>query len=143
MKYVCEVSLDLPRDRVVELFDSVENLYKWQPSLQSFDHLSGDPGHPGAKSKLVYLEGKRRIEMIETITRRNLPDEFSGTYEAKGVKNIMINRFVDESGKTRWITEQEFQFSGLMKLIAPFMRGAFPKQTQKFLNQFKDFAEGA
>ncbi len=143
MKYVCEVSLDLPRDRVIELFDSTENLYKWQPSLQSFDHLSGEPGHPGAKSKLVYLEGKRRIEMIETITRRNLPDEFSGTYEAKGVKNVVINRFLDESGKTRWITEQEFQFSGVMKLIAPFMRGAFPKQTRKFLNQFKDFAESA
>ena len=92
---------------------------------------------------MVFQEGRRRIEMVETITRRNLPDEFSGTYEAKGVKNWVVNRFVDESGKTRWIAEQEFQFTGIMKFIAPFMRGAFPKQTQKYLEQFKAFAESA
>ena len=143
MKYICEVLLDLPRDRVVELFDNTENLSKWQPGLQSFEHLHGDPGQPGAKSRMVFQEGRRRIEMVETITRRNLPDEFSGTYEAKGVKNWVVNRFVDESGKTRWIAEQEFQFTGIMKFIAPFMRGAFPKQTQKYLEQFKAFAESA
>lgn len=52
--------------------------------LQSFEHLSGTPGQVGARSKLVYKMSKRHIEMIETITVRKLPQEFSGTYEADG-----------------------------------------------------------
>jgi hypothetical protein len=36
----------------------------------------------------------REIEMIETILVRDLPNEFSGTYEAKGVFNIVKNTFI-------------------------------------------------
>src|SRR5688572_32451586 len=57
--------------------------------------------------------GKREIEMIETITTRDLPKEFSGTYEAKGVYNIVKNSFVKLSEtRTKYITENEFQFKG-------------------------------
>lgn len=142
MKYECEITIDLPREKVIELFDSTENLYKWQPTLQNFEHVSGTPGQPGAKSRLVYLERGRNMEMIETITSRNLPDEFSGTYETKGVKNWLTNHFYAENGKTRWVMETEFKFSGFMKLMAIFMRGAFPKQTLSSMNSFKEFAEG-
>ena len=43
--------------------------------------------------------GKREIDMIETITVKNLPKEFSATYEAKGVWNEMKNYFeeIDEN----------------------------------------------
>ena len=92
MKYNCEIEIDLPLNRVIELFDSTENLYKWQPGLISFEHLSGEPGQVGAKSKLQYKMGKREIEMIETITERKLPDELSCTYDAKGVFNIVFNK---------------------------------------------------
>ena len=57
MKYSNEIIINLPVSRVVELFDSIENLYKWQPELVSFEHLSGEPGMAGAKSKLLYKFG--------------------------------------------------------------------------------------
>ncbi|MET6991782.1 hypothetical protein [Sediminicola arcticus] len=41
--------------------------------------------------------GKRDVEMIETITVRKLPQEFSGTYKVKGVFNIAKNKFVELS----------------------------------------------
>lgn len=142
MKYTSDIVIDLPRTRVVELFDDPENLKKWQPGLESFEPVSGVPGQPGATSKLVFEDNGRRMELIETITSRNLPDEFSGTYEAKGVHNIISNRFVEEGpNRTRWIAENEFQFSGFMKLVSFFMRSAFPKQTRIYLERFKEFAE--
>jgi hypothetical protein len=110
--------------------------------LQNFEHLSGAPGQPGAKSRLKFKMGKREIEMIETISVRNLPDEFSGTYEAKGVHNIVINKFVKLSeNKTKYITEQEFEFKGFMKIIAFLMPGAFKKQSLKYQTAFKNFVE--
>lgn len=86
--------------------------------------------------------GRREIEMIESITVKNLPHEFSGTYEAKGVWNEVKNFFhaVDEN-TTKWVAENEFQFKGFMKLMGWLMPGAFKKESMKFLEQFKAFAE--
>src|SRR6187399_1715775 len=93
MKYTCRIEINKPLETVVSLFDNPDYLGKWMNGLQSFEPLSGTPGQPGAKSKLKFKMGNREIEMIETITVRNLPAEFSGTYETKGVVNIVRNYF--------------------------------------------------
>ena len=144
MKYSVEIDIDLPVERVIELFDSSENLTEWQPGLQSFEHISGTPGEPGAKSRMVYQMGNRTVEMVETILTRNLPDEFSGSYEADGVYNIVRAKFVPISeNKTRYVTEQEFEMKGMMmRLMAWFAPGAFKKESMKHLENFKSFAEG-
>ena len=142
MKYTVSIDLDLPRDRVIELFDSTENLYKWQRGLQSFEPIEGEPGQPGAKSSMVFQMGKRRFDLVETITLRELPDRFDGTYDAKGVHNVVKNRFVELApDKTRWEADQEFQFQGVMKVMGWLMPGAFKKQSLKYLEDFKAFAE--
>lgn len=142
MKYTTEVEINRPVERVIELFDNPDNLKEWMQGLQSFEHLSGTPGQPGAKSRLKFKMGKRELEMVETIKVRNLPAEFSGTYEAKGVYNIVTNRFVPLGpDKTKYITEQEFQFKGFMKIIAFLMPGAFKKQSREYADDFKNFVE--
>jgi len=142
MKYTVDIEIYLPRERVIELFDNADNMSKWMEGLQSFEHLSGEPGQVGAKSKLVFKMGKRDIEMIETVTVRNLPDEFSGTYDANGVHNIVKNFFVQlPNGNTKYQTEQEFQFKGFMKIIGLLFPGAFKKQSLKYLVDFKRYAE--
>ena len=142
MQYTVEIDIELPRTRVIELFDNSDNMSKWQKGLISFEPISGDPGQPGATSKLVFQMGKRRIEMIETITVRNLPEEFSGTYDAPGVHNVISNRFVELTPeRTRWTSENVFEFKGFMKLMGVAMKGAFPKQSLKYMQDFKAFAE--
>ncbi len=144
MKYKTEVVIDLPRERIIELFDNSENLKKWQPSLIEFKHLEGEAGKTGAKTLLIYDEKGRKSEMTETIIKRDLPDVFVALYEAKGVKNINHNHFhIEDEKTTRWIMTNEFKFSGLMSIIALFMRKAFPKQTLESMNIFKEFAESA
>ncbi|MFT5053779.1 MAG: hypothetical protein ACI97X_000799 [Oceanospirillaceae bacterium] len=59
MQFSCSVEIALPLARVIELFDNSDNLMKWQDGLVSFEHLEGEPGKPGAKSKLVFQNGKR------------------------------------------------------------------------------------
>ena len=120
------------------------NLKKWQDGFVSFEHLSGTPGKPGAKSRMKYQIGKREMELIETITVNNLPQEFSGNYEAKQMINPMTNYFTSpKDNKTTWEAHLEYtQFKGILpKLMAFFMPGVFKKQTQKWLDQFKVFAE--
>ena len=105
MEYTQEIEIALPRSRVVELFDDPENLPKWQEGLQSFELVSGEAGQVGAKSRLVYKQGRRTIELIETIIRRDLPDAFDGAYEARGVYNLSENRFTEIGpDRTKWVS---------------------------------------
>jgi hypothetical protein len=141
VKHSCEVEIGVPRARVVELFDDPAHVLKWQPDLLRFEPISGKPGHPGAQSRLVYGSGKGEFEMIETITDRQLPDEFSGLYETRfGITRIR-NRFVDNGASTRWIVDTEYLPRGIMRLLAPLMRRAIEGQTMKIVNAFKRFAE--
>lgn len=144
MKYTSEIEINKPVEKVIEIFDDPANMDKWMEGLQSFENLSGKPGQVGSKAKLKFKMGSREIEMIETVTVRNLPHEFTGTYEAKGVFNTVKNRFFSLPGnRTRYVTEQEFQFKGFMKIIGFLMPGAFKKQSMKYLSAFKKFAEQA
>ncbi len=144
MRYKTEIIINLPRQRVVELFDSFENLKHWQPGLISHEHISGESGAPGAKTRLLYDMGRRKMEMIETITVRNLPDEFSGTYDASGVHNIVLNYFYDEGESTRWVLDSDFQFHSYMRILSLFMPSSmFKKQTRSSMESFKRYAENA
>ncbi|MGI9547703.1 MAG: SRPBCC family protein [Flavobacteriaceae bacterium] len=143
MKYTTEITVDLPRSEFIKKFDNPENMKHWQKGLASYNFLSGPPGKEGSKMELHYLMGKRKIVMVETIIKNNLPYEFHATYDAKGAHNIQKNYFKDLEGeKTSWISESEFQFSGFfMKLMGLIMPGAFKKQSCKYLEDFKAFAE--
>ncbi|MCP4132753.1 MAG: SRPBCC family protein [bacterium] len=144
MKFTCVVEIDLPVETVIELYDSPENLKKWQDGFVSIEHLSGSPGEPGAKSKLIYTIGKRTIELIETIIKKDLPREFSALYEAETMVNTMKNQFTSpDPNRTIFDMEIEYtKFNGVIpKMMSFFMPGIFKKQTQKWLNQFKTFAE--
>ncbi len=142
MKYKEEIDIDRPIDAVVALFDDPDSLKEWMDGFQGFTHLEGIPGERGAKSALQFRQGKRTIEMVETILIRNLPEEFTATYTAKGVNNISTNRFIPlPDNRTRYVSEQEFNFSGFMKIIGFIFGRTFKKQTLRHLNSFKRFAE--
>ena len=68
--------------------------------------------------------------------------EFTVQYETEGVRNRAVHRFFElEAGRTRWVTENEFKFSGWMRLLALFLGAAFRKQTLDEMQRFKAFAE--
>jgi len=144
MKFTCQVDIEQPLEKVIELFDNVDNLKEWQDGFVSFEHLSGTPGEPGARSRMLYKTGKREMELIETIAIKNLPEEFSGVYEHKHMINTMTNRFkAIDANSTHY--EVEIEYTELrhfmVKLMAFFVPGMFQKQVQKWLDQFKAFAE--
>ena len=143
-KFTIEIEIDQPRERVIELFDNPDNLGYWQPGFVSFEHESGEAGQPGAKSRLVYRHGSREFEMIETVTCRNLPDEFSGTFHVPGTLTVRARNFFKEAGpdKTKWISENEAEsHSLLMKIMGLLMPNCSRNETENFMQNFKAFAE--
>lgn len=142
MKYQQEITINRPRIEVIEKFSDPDNLEHWQRGFIFMKPINGELGAEGSQNLLKYRMGKREIEMTETILKNNLPLEYSATYEAKGVYNFQINRFNETpQNSTIWITDNEFKFSGFMKLFGWFMPGAFKKQSWKYMEDFKAFVE--
>jgi len=143
MKYTNEIVIEVPRDEMIRILDNADNMKHWQRGLQSYSFLEGEPGHVGAKMKLEYQMGKRQMELVETITKRDWPREFCATYETKGVWNLVENHFHEESStSTRWVADCEFKFSGMMRIMSWFMpTSMFQKQSCQYLEDFKAFAE--
>ncbi|MFT6922184.1 MAG: hypothetical protein ACJA1C_001186 [Crocinitomicaceae bacterium] len=142
MNYTSQVIIDAPIDKVIILFDNPENMSKWQEGFISMTLKSGEDRKPGAKYDMKYKMGKREIEMVETILEHDLPRIFSATYEAKNMWNQVDNSFhPTEDGKTLYTTDNTFKMRGMMKIIGILMPGAFKKQSQKFLNDFKTYVE--
>lgn len=142
MKFTCSALINLPKKDVVEYWKDERHFTKWQDGFLKIEHLEGEPGTSGAKSKLYYRQGKRDMELFETIIENNLPDENSAQYEHTHMTNIMTTRFIPiEENLTRYEVEIEYtKFNGLMpKLLAKMFPGMFVKQSQKWVNQFKDF----
>jgi len=143
MKYTTEVTINLPREQVIAIFDDPEKLKKWQPTLVKYEHLSGDVGQPGSQTLLAYDTNGRKMQITETVVSRNLPDELTFTFDASGVHNVVRNRFIAlDASTTKWIMENDFQFSGFMVIMSLFLGRAFRNQTKSDMERFKEFAEG-
>ena len=143
MKFKLELPINKPRADVWKAFDNVENMKKWQPTLITFEPVSGTPGQPGAVSKLTYEEGGREFALIETITHREEPNRFDGLYENNFADNVIKNTFIEhDKNQTRWVMETEFKFKTLlMKIMGPLMKKNFVKRTQRDMERFKEMAE--
>jgi len=143
MKYRTEITIALPLQEFIRKLDNPENMKHWQRGLTGYQILSGEAGREGTKMELHYTMGKRKLVLIETIIKRNLPHEFHATYDAPGVHNLQRNYFEEiDAQTTRWTAETEFEFSGFfMRLMALVMPGSFKKQSRKYAEDFKAFAE--
>lgn len=144
MKYTCETQINLPVSIVVELWKDENYFKEWQDGFVKIEHIKGEPETVGAISKIYLTQNNRKMELLETITVINLPFEKSAIYEHRHMTNTLTTRFIaTENNKTRYVAEVEYlNFNGIIpKLMAKLFPGMFKKQNQKWMEQFKQFAE--
>jgi len=144
MKFTCTIEIDRPIEEVVTLWKDESNYEHWQEGFQSKELLSGEKGQVGAKSKILLSSKNQKMELIETIEINNLPEEHKVYVEHIHMCNYMTTKFISLSEKqTMYSTTVEYtQFNGFMpKLMAKLFPSMFRKQVQKWLDQFKGFAE--
>lgn len=144
MKFTCTVTIDRPVEVVAELFADPKNLKEYQDGFIRKELIGGNAGENGAVSKMYYKMGKREMELTETIIANRLPDEFEASYHHRHMDNTMKCYFVPLSeNQTRYDSEIEYTaFRGFVpKMVATLFPGMFKKQVQRWLDNFKAFAE--
>ena len=141
MQYTTEVTINVPRAKVVELFTDPAHFTDWQPGLECYELVSGEQAQTGARAELTTRAGNRVTGMTETVESNSLPDEMTVIYETHGVWNRNANRFIAETPEsTRWVSENEFRFTGLRKALG-LLESSFKKESLDTMEQFKAFAE--
>lgn len=152
MKYTLSIDIALPRQRVIELLEDPVLRPKWLRGLVSHEVVRGADGQVGSESRVIFQSGNQTMECTESITRRepaNLHDIASDSsvhFEREIVADGMwsaAREHLTESGpeNTLWVSENEYRFTGPMRLVAPLMRGSFIKQSRRHMEDFKAFAE--
>ncbi|MFN8474235.1 MAG: SRPBCC family protein [Anaerolineae bacterium] len=144
MVFTTQVTIERPRQRVLDLIRNPDNFPKWQPGLVSVELISGEKDQVGSKSRVIYEMRGIRLSVTETVIKHSPPDVFVSAYESRGVKNISENRFFEEGpDASRWVLINDFKFTGLMSVMGVFFKDMVPKQTLESMNRFKEFAESS
>lgn len=145
MKFLFSAEINLPAEKVFELFLNKDNLKEWQTELINYEIISGIPGEVGAVTKQIY----KSVIIIETITSKNFPHEVNGFYDHKRETTTIMthdtsNRF-RSLGENKTLFELEMQnvkFVGFLpKLMSKLFGGMFEKYHQDEVDRFKLFAE--
>ncbi|PKV51661.1 hypothetical protein ATE84_3752 [Aquimarina sp. MAR_2010_214] len=144
MKHKGYIEIDQSLDKVAELFANPDNLKEYQDGFIKKELISGEKGKVGAISKMFYKHGKHDMELIETITKNELPYSFEASYHHKHMDNTMKCNFISlGERKTKYEFEYEYtRINWIMpKLMAILFPSMYRKPAEKWLSQFKEFAE--
>ena len=144
MKYKGSIDINQSREKVTELFIDADNLKEYQDGFIKKELIEGNAGENGAISKMYYKYGKRDMILTETVIENNLPNSFEASYYHKHMDNTMKCTFTEiNENQTRY--EYEFEYTRinwfLPKLMAILFPSMYRKQGEKWMQQFKVFAE--
>jgi len=112
MKCTVEIIIDLPRQRVVELYCCPDNLQLWWDDLISFEHVGGEHGEIGARYTQCFHANGKKMKSTQTILEIDLPRTLRQAQEFEApilLSAIITDRFEETDGqRTRWSTIHEF-----------------------------------
>lgn len=143
VQYTCEVTIAVPRGRVIELMTDGDRAHEWMAGLASYEAAEGERGQAGSTSELRFqgVPGADRMAMVEKVVRRD--DEHYDTVHLLGpVRNEANSTFVDVDGGTLWIAEHTFLMPpGMEEGMGDQGAAAFRANTQNSMEAFKAWCE--
>lgn len=142
MKITSEITIHCARQRVIELITNPDNTAKWQSGIKSIEQLTGEKDQVGSTSRVVFEFNGFQLEVVETVIKRSPPHTFASSFEARGVKNTVVNRFYEIGPeRTHWIMDHAFHFGGMMSMAGLVLRPLVAQQAAQSMVRFKSFAE--
>lgn len=142
MKYSVSNTINKPMDVVMERLNDPDSMLEWMEGLQKVEHISGTPGEEGAISDLHFIHKKKEMKLRETILEQNLPDQIKFSYHSPMGYNEVELRFESLGpDSVKQTNNSYFELKGAMKLFGFLFKGIFKKQSLKYLDAFKNYAE--
>ncbi|MEQ1737821.1 MAG: SRPBCC family protein [Rhodoglobus sp.] len=138
------IEIQAPVEVVFAWLDESEKALQWIGGLEQITPITEGGNRVGARAKHVYVEGGRRIEMIEEtlvyepnrrVKIRGESDAFTMTAEytltARGDSTVLE------------LTSDSRFTSGAMRMLAPLFAGSSNRRVMKDLRKLKELVESA
>lgn len=136
------IEVERPLKDVYAAFNNPDNLPRWLSGLQRTEPISGRPGEVGSKTRQIYLERGRIVELVETITAHEPMKRLSNELEGPGMLCAIHVEFVDRGDRTLVLARTELRSRSLMmSLMLPFLRSSVRKRQTADLERFKERLE--
>lgn len=141
VKSIVQLDINLPQQRLASLFADPTLSTKWMDDVERYEPLSGQPGAPGSKYRLVPKKGD--MVFVATVVSNDLPNESRLSLEASNLTVSITARYLAiDNGRSRLISEEVFAFKTVVGRIMSFVaRGAIRKAHRRHMEAFKRFAE--
>jgi len=134
--------INRPVEQVWDLFQDPSRMGEWVQGFHSIETLKGEGAEVGAMHLLTFMEGKRRIEVTETVVSCEPYKEFAMDATTKGMDTRMRTEFIADGSGTRIESENHFQPTALfMRIMLPLMKGTIGKRVQADLDRFARLVE--
>src|SRR5436309_14481114 len=98
MKSTVELDINLPQQRLAALFADPTLNTKWMDDVARYEPVSGQPGAPGSKYRLVPKKGD--MVFVATVIANDLPNESRLRLDALNVLVSIIAKYVALSQTT-------------------------------------------
>src|SRR6266571_7190749 len=141
MKSTVTVEINLPREKVDDLFTDPRNSTLWMNDVDRIEVVSGQLGMPGSKYRLVPRKGN--MVFVATVLSRDLPNEARLVLDSPNVVVSVTGTFQSHTAnRTLLISNEVFRFKGAISAIFGFFEQiAIRKAHRRHIEAFKAFAE--
>ena len=117
-----------------------DRLKRWVGGFVESRPLSGTAAGPGAKSVDVIRENGREIQMHTEIMRYEPPNRLEVSIRAPGIDALSDYQLAGVE-TTELTHRQQVRFRGVLKLMAPFIRGATRRRLCDDLARLREAVE--
>ncbi len=140
------ISLDIEIERPVsalkDLFKSQSRARLWMRGHDADIRLHGDGTAPGHWIEMTQRAGNLTVQALAVLVEYDWPDRVVFSTQAAGTAALVVNRFfASDQESTLWQLDKHYQFSGLTRLAAPFLRNRIRQTDWAGMQEIKAIAE--
>lgn len=140
--YMVEVKVDKPISEVFTLFNDQSTVKDWIPEFQSIEAIDIKEGITGSIYDIVVDNKGQKSTIRERILAYVENEKVTFSFDREGVFKTDDYIFKSDGAKTTIVLNSSYQAkSYIYGCVLPYFKGTFKELDQKYLNNFKAFAE--
>ena len=97
---VLKIRIECPVEYTWQTFKNVDLMGEWVQGFVRLETVEGEPETAGSKHRLIFEEGRRQVELIQTVEAIEENQTFIFSAATKGMRNACQTRFHSDGDAT-------------------------------------------
>ena len=140
--YKAEVVINKPLEVVFAEFNNSENTKKWISEIKKFEVVEENHGKTGSLYNIVVENQGQEIKMTQKVMAYVPNEKVTFFFDAENMLKKDDYTFSENNGITTINLNSSCNSkSYIMSCMLPFFKGKLEEQSQRYLENFKEFVE--